>query len=158
MPVNPGASKRLLFLRVDKTKSTKTTQRAHPPRKPRYQADQPCSARKDAARSLPQRETKQGRANRLLRARGGDHAFAVRASFPSKDIREPPPAKTGHRKTNPSKADGKISTVGSHRAQSLRYRAGRRRIETSSQQGCDGNPGSQREGKLKKKNTHLLLL
>jgi hypothetical protein len=163
--VNPGAWKRLLSVtkaesdpKFVEAHSTNTTQKAHLPRRPQYQAGLPCSAEKEAERSLLRRATKQERVQRLPRARVCDHAFANRDSFPSREKREPPPAKTGHQKTNPAKPDEKISTAGSHKPQLPRYKAGQQRIETSSQQRCDGNTGSQSEGKLKKKNTHYFLL
>ena len=161
MRVNPGAWKRLLSVtkaesdpKFVEAHSTNPTQKAHLPRRPQYQAGLPYSAGKEAERSLLRRATKQGRVHRLPRARVCDHAFANRASSPSREKRESPPAKTGHRKTNPAKQDGKISNAESRRSQLPRYKAGQQRIETSSQQGCDRNPGSQSEGKLKKKNTH----
>ena len=156
--MNPAVSKRLLFPRVAKSESTKTRQKAHPPHRQEHPAGRRCNARKGVARPLRRRTTKQERAHRLPRARGCDRAFANRAFFPSKDIRESPPAKTAHRKTNSARPNGERPSARSRRAQPPRYRAGRQRIETASQQGCDGNPSSQREGKLKKKKTHQLLL
>ena len=167
MRENLAASKRLLFLRVAKAESdpkfaeahsTKLEQKAHPPRRQEHPAGRPCNARKDVARPLRRRATKRKRAHRFPRARGCDRAFVNRASFPSRDIRESPPAKTGHRRTNSARPNGERSNARSCRAQLLRCTVGQPRIETASQQGCDRNPGSQREGKLKKKKTHIHFL
>ena len=167
MRENLAASKRLLFLRVAKAESdpkfaeahsTKLEQKAHPPHRQEHPAGRRCNARKGVARPLRRRTTKQERAHRLPRARGCDRAFANRAFSRSRETRELPLAKTGHQKTNPARPNGERSNARSCRAQLLRCTVGQPRIETASQQGCDRNPGSQREGKLKKKKTHLVLL